>query len=1718
MNIIVPIHVEALRVSPSNQQIFTQAIYDFSELNNTGISTQSEALNPAYRIGHTSEPLGSGIHLHWSLPKTYTRGIQQANGSILFPHLPNRWLITRFLKKDGDTTNHIKMWILEGDAHDSDPTNLNGSKTQIPWMQDVDDLTGLKTHSAGRTIVLTDKWTEPGGVPSAYLGKLLQAPFAYGTSFTAFYQNCGNIFGLYDDLKPAIQDYENNCHFTASYSVIGWVSEQAEDICYQELQAALKDYQPINGKPDFTTYIKEIFETKLKWSLSDYSGFTQSNLASTQTLISGTIADIKWDLDNAASTYPSAIPGTTVDPNTNQLQNDKIQVSIGNNTSEALSAWLNKLEGGKSDADPAKIADNYEWLLNALQMGQLQHLGNGEQSVAQLDEYLHNKSFGSTHGGYRWTVRHKMNPGSKAEPKDPIEATLPLPLAKILSQLNKAQHEYDAILDEIHSRQDKLFADWSYYMGEVFEQVVKENNFNNLDQIKSHAYLVNGMQQLFETFIRAGSFGNLTITNQASIQEAPGLSINPQDNTLTGPALLIQLAQLDYVDANATYQPSRFNIKIPSELSDLPTGLTSFVFNKQGNKNAAKIISQLQDLQYILEGTIPNGVNSIFEQLKTARLLLEEPSSYTKQVLTLLGAAKKTATTLRQSYTQLNNATNGINALSQKINQTNSPLNEVIASITKYLSMDASNPGTFVAGKSFSGGMGDTLFYNYSTWSKPSSTSFKGIKDLMERLSVQDTDTVKFFDTQLAALYLGLAYFWGNSPDNAFEAVYYYIQMAQDQVNKQLTTAKEVSTSLKNAVQAIGQSPQSSIGKTIKGISDAINHLEIGIAQVIDDLAHNNVKAAIKHLDANLVKLKKPTLLIPLPNLIQELQSSAWKELIGYIEKSWKHILASQSKAYQVFLLNTYLNTKIKGENLYEVHLIPAEKYWHPNEPVVLFGEEGTESGLLKAVDRNGKSSILPCRLGTEVIKKTGTAFPSPLSTLSSVIDPKIGSLNSLIQSLVEESYLLSPKYGNFGNATIAEANQKNTVIKADQTQSLNAAPSGLTGKMPYHIAYNWRKGIDTFLPLFVYWEGDYVFSNPDFSQTNGKISPDFMSSLQLDEYQVDYQPVTEDNLGQFIPTAQETNVIKVDGLIPLSSASTANICHQIENYCDKYLDGYQPNTTPTPGNEEEIKFNKVYTDYKQKHILAQGLSGFNTTLLQRLSELQLPVNIPNLWVSGDDSVLETTHLWPTLLLFNQSKDLNSANPNPWPVNWNDLGIHPNTFKKGENHLSFNPLRAGFLKLTGIRLLDAFGRSVIIRKPNPQNVAESMHSQPKPVGDLAEYPAYLPPRLIQPSRLDCKWLSAESPDSMEGFTEWNPHPASSPICGWFLPNHLDDSLAIYDSKGTPMGSLRHFEQEVKWYQVPGEAVPSGRTSSQQLFNSGAFKTANPHFQGFLEKFVFGAQQPLTNFQTFLQVLDESRKTIVTKNLQEDQGLAVLIGQPLVLVRAKLHLTLKGLPVVSLDHSTIPDFSSQTPSTIFQMDDSKFIPYNFDNFNDFGITQLNVPIKIGTAAYQNKQMKAPIPYFNDGLIGFFKGTDFSGPFYTPLAIPAGNGANLVSTSTSKDPISLQPNGTPIDITMIMDPRAAVHFTTGILPVQSIKLSPDQYQQTLNKLMISFLAAPILKANPTMRMPIPKEVGYDWFWAQIGQEDERIKSVEVNTKAFFPDSPQEIMDGWLKLKKR
>ena len=77
---------------------------------------------------------------------------------------------------------------------------------------------------------------------------------------------------------------------------------------------------------------------------------------------------------------------------------------------------------------------------------------------------------------------------------------------------------------------------------------------------------------------------------------------------------------------------------------------------------------------------------------------------------------------------------------------------------------------------------------------------------------------------------------------------------------------------------------------------------------------------------------------------------------------------------------------------------------------------------------------------------------------------------------------------------------------------------------------------------------------------------------------------------------------------------------------------------------------------------------------------------------------------------------------------------------------------------------------------------------------------YLPPRFSPPARLNFRWLATLSGQNGVEEVEMNSAPATTPICGWLLPNHFDNSLMVYDNTGQALGSINTLAE---WMPAPG---------------------------------------------------------------------------------------------------------------------------------------------------------------------------------------------------------------------------------------------------------------------------------------------------------------------------
>ncbi len=424
---------------------------------------------------------------------------------------------------------------------------------------------------------------------------------------------------------------------------------------------------------------------------------------------------------------------------------------------------------------------------------------------------------------------------------------------------------------------------------------------------------------------------------------------------------------------------------------------------------------------------------------------------------------------------------------------------------------------------------------------------------------------------------------------------------------------------------------------------------------------------------------------------------------------------------------------------------------------------------------------------------------------------------------------------------------------------------------------------------------------------------------------------------------------------------------------------------------------------------LAQVLGGFGMALRMRRQTLQLPIDEP--------------------LGFPEYQDFSRNVVAPLVQNSNTTAPAPLS--------DFNPIRAGAFRLNALEIIDNFGR---IFRPNIQTI-----NAPQPMkipGDNVR--VMLPPRITQLARLNFRWLSAES-----DVQEMNTHPLSSPICGWLLPNHLSGTIAVYNADGTVIGDI-----------IDGQAtlrVAPGHSDTT---------IANPHLNRVVQEILANIQNSTDPFfSVFMRTIDRAQTMINPAADIHDRSLALLIGQPIAVVRARLDLQVMGNPAVDQSWDVL----------------RQRLQGASDDFTN-AFTAVQFPVRIGE--YQRS---------NDGLIGYWQenndGTFKNDMFYSPQGgVPADERDTLPQstqiTTYEDEPLNLsqEVNQDAQYLTLLIDPRAPIHATCGILPVKAITIPPAHYSDAMQRLNVYFLTAPILTGSNTIEINLPPEASYSWSWLE------------------------------------
>ncbi|WP_405842372.1 hypothetical protein OG528_29005 [Streptomyces platensis] len=401
----------------------------------------------------------------------------------------------------------------------------------------------------------------------------------------------------------------------------------------------------------------------------------------------------------------------------------------------------------------------------------------------------------------------------------------------------------------------------------------------------------------------------------------------------------------------------------------------------------------------------------------------------------------------------------------------------------------------------------------------------------------------------------------------------------------------------------------------------------------------------------------------------------------------------------------------------------------------------------------------------------------------------------------------------------------------------------------------------------------------------------------------------------------------------------------------------------------------------------------------------------------------------------------------------------------------FQPVRAGQFYFTDLRIIDRFGQ--VMRRVSA-NQSQPVHFDPirsdsvtpnRPPFPQAPGPQrfiQLPPRLLQETRIRLEPVH-HSDDRPLAAVSTAPDPAlDTPVAGWLLVNHLDQTLLVYAPDGSPLGELRVIHttggtKATRWNPLPHS--PYHHPTDQD------FTAAYPHTAHFATGLL--AHGPDT-FTALMTTIDDALAGIADPNPAEDRTAARLIGRPVALIRARLGLELQGPPLTDPCWDQALD-----PRT--------------EDYPDYAW-----PVRLG----EPDQLA-------DGLIGYFTSdpgqpTSYdrlftpTPPVGNPYFAPIGNGARIAMPA--------RPADSPLTryLTLLACPHTAVHATTDILPVADLSVDADTTHRAMAAIRASFRLNPLLApvrtpgetdapdpaepAEDGIFMPRPSALHGTWTWAQ------------------------------------
>jgi hypothetical protein len=621
---------------------------------------------------------------------------------------------------------------------------------------------------------------------------------------------------------------------------------------------------------------------------------------------------------------------------------------------------------------------------------------------------------------------------------------------------------------------------------------------------------------------------------------------------------------------------------------------------------------------------------------------------------------------------------------------------------------------------------------------------------------------------------------------------------------------------------------------------------------------------------------------------------------------------------------------------------------------------------------------------------------------------------------------------------------------------------------------------VDPFLPVWLVWSAsiDPLAHGQGTDYTPTTISDRFA----LDGDAVDYRY----RLGSGAPVPGFTTgkPVTYSGAVVLNKRPTEGLTTQI----DTYISDYPPDPT-NPADTIDAELKTARDDIAGRRIMSQALSGLSMqqTLQTPMPQIEVANRVAGPRDAVTGAIAQAARATPGDTWY--ATAFNSVAPI-------STGILAD--------FNFGPMRSGFMEVQSLTIVDVFGQMMnLATKPTTSGamtVAPSADFRPDPGDTVNAEKIYLPPRPLVPTRLDFHWLSAVH-DAAEksDFVLLNAHPATSPVCGWILPNHLDVSLVFYRADGAEIGSFG-IEHGQSQYRTRAGNTDNPTDNLALDIGPTVKPPVNPHLAD-LMWFIDG--QSAGFLKDLMATIQATDAYIAPASHAQDVSLSILMGRALAVTRAVVGLSTAGgaLPISQANTSDSGPLALAVAKgwTKYATRQEK---------TSAGLADVIFPLRLGD-----------LSNIDDGLVAFLPEAPEAPPGNNPYSFVYSSAAPDAGANDVKQPLPdtlrLKLNGGLTPVTLIVDPRSPVHATTGILPVGVIQIPPDQYAAALGDLSLTFATHPVLARSGGLALPLPTENGFSWSWIAPGKAPVPLPPDTASDLAVWGYSPQSLIEGWLGL---